>query len=141
MYTTQSKQLVKEWGSWLESIHWDYFSTITYRFDISSRRNETVMFGLEKYLSRYLPHYMVFWVMEQTFNNHHTHNHLLIQGSQTLDGINTFLSERNLVDKRFVKHEKYYKAKGASFYVSKYIGSPNINYGIISPPYTPQEPS
>lgn len=138
MYTTKSKQLVKGWGNWLGTIPWDYFSTITYRVDVSSRRNETIMFSLEKHLSRCLTRYMVFWVMEQTYKNHHTHNHILIQGENTLECIEKYLTERSLVDKRFIKHEKYNKDLGASFYLSKGIHSPNARYGFICPPQIPQ---
>ena len=34
----KTKELVNAWGGWLGEESWDYFSTITYRYDISARR-------------------------------------------------------------------------------------------------------
>ena len=43
---------------------------------------------------------------------------------------NKFLKNKRLVDKRFVKHLEYEKELGATYYVSKFIKSDNIKYGI-----------
>ena len=44
--------------------------------------------------------------------------------------MNNYLKSKKLVDKRFVKHLEYEKELGATFYVSKFIKSDNIKYGI-----------
>ena len=130
MYTNNTAQLVKEWGNWLGETTWDFFTTITYKHNIKPRRNESIMFDLERTLRSHLKSFKVFWVMEHTSNNYQTHNHLLIKGNGIKDEVNNYLKSKKLVDKRFVKHLEYKKELGATFYVSKFIKSNNIKYGI-----------
>ena len=130
MYTNKTSQLVKEWGNWLNETAWDFFTTITYKHDIKPKRNERIMFDLERTLTSHLKNYKMFWVMEHTSNNYQTHNHLLIKGNGVKDEVNKYLRKKRLVDKRFVKHLEYEKDLGATFYVSKFIKSENIKYDI-----------
>ena len=109
MYTISTKSLVKSYGDWLQEIPWDYFSTITYKWDITSKRNYTIMQQLESYLSKKISCFQLFWVMEQTSPGQHTHNHLLVQNPIVINYVNQFLQNHNLVDKRFVKHLPYDK--------------------------------
>jgi hypothetical protein len=130
MYIYNTAQLVKEWGNWLGETTWDFFTTITYKHNIKPRRNESIMLDLERTLRSHLKSFKVFWVMEHTSNNYQTHNHLLIKGNGIKDEVNNYLKSKKLVDKRFVKHLEYEKELGATFYVSKFIKSDNIKYGI-----------
>ena len=130
MYTNNTAQLVKVWGNWLNETSWDYFTTITYKYDIKPKRNERIMFDLERSLRSRLKSFKVFWVMEHTSNNYQTHNHLLIKGNGIKEEVNNYLKNKRLVDKRFVKHLEYEKELGATFYVSKFIKSENIKYDI-----------
>ena len=130
MYTNNTAQLVKVWGNWLNETSWDYFTTITYKYDIKPKRNERIMFDLERSLRSHLKSFKMFWVMEHTSNNQQTHNHLLIKGNGIKEEVNNYLKNKRLVDKRFVKHLEYEKELGATFYVSKFIKSDNIKYGI-----------
>ena len=125
MYTNNTAQLVKGWGNWLNETSWDYFTTITYKYDIKPKRNERIMFDLERSLRSRLKSFKVFWVMEHTSNNYQTHNHLLIKGNGIKEEVNNYLKNKRLVDKRFVKHLEYEKELGATFYVSKFIKSDN----------------
>jgi hypothetical protein len=74
MYDITTKSLVQEWGGWLNGFSWDYFSTITYKFDISPRRNESLMLELEKRLIKEVPIHTMFWVMEYTTTAYSTTN-------------------------------------------------------------------
>jgi|TARA_B110000240_G_scaffold175038_1_gene201951 hypothetical protein len=130
MYTNNTAQLVKVWGNWLNETSWDYFTTITYKYDIKPKRNERIMFDLERSLRSHLKSFKMFWVMEHTSNNYQTHNHLLIKGNGIKEEVNNYLKNKRLVDKRFVKHLEYEKELGATFYVSKFIKSENIKYDI-----------
>jgi len=38
MYKYNTVQLVKEWGNWLGETSWDYFTTITYKYNIKPTR-------------------------------------------------------------------------------------------------------
>jgi len=67
----KTKELVNTWGGWLGEESWDYFSTITYRYDISARRNENIMLGIEELLKNKTPSHKLFWIMEYTSNNYH----------------------------------------------------------------------
>ena len=50
MYTPQQSKIVTSMGNWLAETKWDYFSTITYRYDIKAKQNFKIMTGLEEYL-------------------------------------------------------------------------------------------
>ena len=130
MYANNTAKLVKGWGKWLSETSWDFFTTITYKHNIKPTRNEKIMFDLESTLRSHIKNFKMFWVMENTSNNYQTHNHLLIKGNGIKDEVNKFLKNKILVDKRFVKHLEYEKELGATFYVSKFIKSNNIKYGI-----------
>lgn len=130
VYNTTTKQLTTEWGNWLGSTNWNYFSTITYRFDINPRRNEKLMLELEKYLISLLNKFKLFWVMELTVNGYQTHNHLLIKGEGVERHVEQFLEDKKLIHKKCIKHIPYKSSLGANYYVTKYINSPTINYGI-----------
>lgn len=130
MYANNTAQLVKGWGEWLSETSWDFFTTITYKHNIKPTRNEKIMFDLESTLRSHIKNFKMFWVMEHTSSNYQTHNHLLIKGNGIKDEVNKFLKSKRLVDKRFVKHLEYEKELGATFYVSKFIKSNNIKYGI-----------
>ena len=130
MYDITTKHLVQQWGGWLNSFEWDYFSTITYKFDISPRRNESLMLELEKRLIKEVPIHNMFWVMEHTSNGYQTHNHLLLSGDGSRYEVDRFLSERKLVNPKFVQHSAYDSSQGATYYISKHIRSPSVKYGI-----------
>jgi hypothetical protein len=130
MYTSNRKQLIKDMGHWLGQFNWDYFSTITYRYDIKPRRNEIIMLDLEKSLTILPIEFQLFWVMEHTSNNYQTHNHLLLKGKGIQTNVNNYFKSKGLVDMRFVKHLPYKQKLGANYYICKYVGYNNIEYGM-----------
>ena len=130
MYLNKTSQLVNIWGNWLGKTNWDFFTTITYKHNIKPGRNERIMLDLEGVLRANLSNFKVFWVMEHTSNNYQTHNHLLIKGCGIKDEVNNYFQSKNLIDPRFVKHIKYQRDLGANYYVSKFINSEKIKYGI-----------
>lgn len=130
MYNTNSKHLVNQYGKWLGEHNWDYFTTITYKHNISSKSNYRIMERLEKSLDKSMKKVNMFWIMEYT-SHRSTHNHLLLKGKDINNKVDKYLKKSNLVDKRFVKHIPYEKSKGANYYVSKYICSDAIEYGIF----------
>ena len=38
MYTPKQSQTVKQMSNWLAKTKWDYFSTITYRYDVKAKQ-------------------------------------------------------------------------------------------------------
>ena len=80
MYTPQQSQTVKQMSNWLAKTKWDYFSTITYRYDVKAKQNFKIMTGLEDYLKSLRKPFNMFWVTEFTNYNYNTHNHLLVKG-------------------------------------------------------------
>jgi len=130
MYKGSTGELVKCWGNWLGDREWNYFSTITYKHDIKPQRNEKIMLELETCLDKNLNNYTMFWIMEHTTNGYQTHNHLLLKGIGIKAVVNDFLFKKKLVNKKFIRHYEYKNEEGASYYVSKYIKSQNIKYGI-----------
>ena len=128
MYTPQQRKLVTSMGNWLSKTKWDYFSTITYRYDIKEKQNYRIMKGLERYLERLNKPFNMFWVTEYTNYNYNTHNHLLVKGDIVGD-INSHLMSKSLIGSH-VKHLPY--EKSASMYVSKYVCDTKTNWGIVN---------
>ena len=127
MYTTQQSQTVKQMSNWLVQTNWDYFSTITYRYDVKAKQNFKIMTGLEDYLKSLRKPFNMFWVTEFTNYNYNTHNHLLVKGDIVGD-INYHLKSKSLIGDH-VKHLPY--EEGASMYVSKFICDEKTNYNLI----------
>jgi hypothetical protein len=40
MYNKDVKTLLKAWGTWLGETLWDYFLTITFRYDVKAKQTE-----------------------------------------------------------------------------------------------------
>jgi hypothetical protein len=127
MYTPQQSQTVKQMSNWLVQTKWDYFSTITYRYDVKAKQNFKIMTGLEDYLKSLRKPFNMFWVTEFTNYNYNTHNHLLVKGD-IIDNINYHLKSKSLIGDH-VKHLPY--EESASTYVSKYICDTKTNWGIV----------
>ena len=126
MYTPQQSQTIKQMSNWLVQTKWDYFSTITYRYDVKAKQNFKIMTGLEDYLKSLRKPFNMFWVTEFTNYNYNTHNHLLVKGDIVGD-INYHLKSKSLTGKH-VKHLPY--EKEASLYVSKFICDRKTNWNI-----------
>ena len=127
MYTPQQSKIVTSMGNWLGKTKWDYFSTITYRYDVKPKQNYKVMTDLERHLMTLDKPFNMFWVTEFTNYNLNTHNHLLVKGDIVGD-INSHLMSKSLIGSH-VKHLPY--EKSASMYVSKFICDEKTNYGFI----------
>ena len=128
MYTPQQSKIVTSMGNWLGKTKWDYFSTITYRYDVKAKQNYKIMTGLEEYLKSLDKPFNMFWVTEFTNYNYNTHNHLLVKGDIVGD-INSHLRSKSLTGNH-VKHLPY--EKSASMYVSKYVCDTKTNWGIVN---------
>ena len=127
MYTPQHSKIVSSMGDWLGKTKWDYFSTITYRYDIKAKQNFRIMTGLEEYLKTLNKPFNLFWVTEYTNYNYNTHNHLLGKGD-IIGDINSHLKSKSLIGSH-VKHLPY--EKSASMYVSKFICDEKTEYGFV----------
>lgn len=128
MYTPQQSKIVTSMGNWLGKTKWDYFSTITYRYDVKAKQNYKIMTGLEEYLKSLDKPFNMFWVTEFTNYNYNTHNHLLVKGDIVGD-INSHLRSKSLTGSH-VKHLPY--EKGSAMYVSKYVCDTKTNWGIVN---------
>ena len=128
MYTPQQSKIVTTMGNWLGKTKWDYFSTITYRYDVKAKQNFKIMTGLEEYLKTLKKPFNMFWVTEYTNYNYNTHNHLLLKGDIVGD-INSHLKSKSLIGNH-VKHLPY--EKSASMYVSKYVCDTKTNWGLVN---------
>ena len=127
MYTPQQSKIVTSMGNWLAKTKWDYFSTITYRYDVKAKQNYKIMTGLEEYLKALDKPFNMFWVTEFTNHNYNTHNHLLLKGDIAGD-INSYLRSKSLIGDH-VKHLPY--TEGASMYVSKFICDEKTEFGFV----------
>ena len=128
MYTPQQSKIVTSMGNWLGKTKWDYFSTITYRYDVKEKQNYRIMKVLERYLEKLKKPFYMFWVTEFTNYNYSTHNHLLLKGDIAGD-INYHLNSKSLIGDH-VKHLPY--EKSASMFESKYVCDTKTNWGIVN---------
>ena len=128
MYINNQKQLVKAWAKTLQKTDWDLFSTITYRYDINPKQNQSIMMRLKDYLLSLKLKFKVFWVMEHNIRGVSTHNHLLIKGERVEQEVEYHLRSKGLITDH-VKHLPY--EKEASIYVAKYLYDPESQYDII----------
>jgi hypothetical protein len=115
-------------GNWLGKTKWDYFSTITYRYDVKPKQNYKVMTDLERHLMTLKKPFNMFWVTEYTNYDYNTHNHFLVKGD-IVGHINSHLKSKSLIGD-YVKHLPY--EKSASMYVSKFVCDTKTNWGIVN---------
>ena len=130
MYETTTRQLLKAWGGWLSETPWDYFSTYTFRYDISPRRNEKYMLKLESYLQEHAIRHKIFWVVEPTSNGYQSHSHFLIEGEEAKNQILKFYTSKGIVNPKNVLNKRYQVKKGAEYYISKTLHHKNVAYGF-----------
>ena len=130
MYTSTTSQLVNAWGSWMHQRAWDFFSTDTFRHDVSLKRSENLMLRLEASLKEQQLEHTLFWVAESPKSPSQAHLHFLVQGEGANSFIYDFYQTRGLVNRRGVMQEPFDPARGASFYVSKSLSSNRVAYGI-----------
>ena len=128
MYKENQKKAVVNMGNWLAETKWDYFSTITYRYDVKPKQNYKVMTDLERHLMTLKKPFNMFWVTEYTNYDYNTHNHLLVKGD-IVGHINSHLKSKSLIGDH-VKHLPY--EKSASMYVSKFVCDTKTNWGIVN---------
>ena len=119
------------YGHFLDSLEWDYFMTVTFKFDVKKRRNEHLMNQLDRHMTNLYGAYTVFWVIEFTSNNYQTHCHLLLKGKNSNNIVFDFYNKRKLIIPKFVSIEPYQINKGGAYYVTKYLHHENVAYGII----------
>ena len=113
---------VNEYGKWLNQTKWDYFGTLTYKYNMNERKNRTIMTGLTNSLKAYGLAFNMYWVFEKYS---HPHNHFLLKGSDIE------LVEKYWKGKGYVNDiQEYDVSKGASWYVTKYIEK-DIDYDYI----------
>ena len=134
MYQTRTKQLLQTWGGWLSQTTWDYFSTYTFRYDISPSRNEKYMLKLESYLQEQATNHRIFWVVEPTGNGYQSHSHFLIKGEEAKAQVLQFYTSKGLVNPRNVLNDPYEAHRGAEYYISKTIHHENARYGFSYSP-------
>lgn len=130
MYTTSSTSLINDWGGWLQAQIWDYFSTYTFRYDISMKRSEQHMLRVESLMEQEQIAHTLFWVAESPHNSQQSHLHMLIQGEEAKSYIFQYYQGKGLINPRNVSNEDYDPTLGASFYVSKSLNDLNAAYGM-----------
>jgi hypothetical protein len=118
-----------EYGKFLNTQDWDYFTTLTYKWDVKQKQNRTYMDRLVDNIKKTGLFFSMFWVSEWHRSGVSTHNHLLVKGD-VITSIDQYWSENNLGSKKHNKHIVYERDKGASFYLTKYIDK-NVDYDYV----------
>lgn len=126
---TSATNLLQAWGGWLAGTSWDYFTTYTFRYDISTKRNESYMLKLEESLQEQAVSHKLFWVVESTSASQ-SHSHFLIKGEEAKEHIFEFYQSKNLIIPRNVVNTPYDIERGANYYISKTLHHKSATYGI-----------
>ena len=121
--------LTKTFGKFLNTKDWDYFTTLTYKWDVKENQNRRNMDRLVNYLKMKGLVYSMFWVSEWHRSGTAMHNHLLVKGD-IITEIDKYWVSNNLGIKKYLKHMKYEKDKGAPFYLTKYLDK-EVDYDYV----------
>ena len=113
-------KLTSDFGDFLMKEDWNYFSTLTYKWDVKPKANRINMDKLAASLNNIDKKYTMFWAAEWHRSGTSLHNHLLIKGDIRKE-IDKFWLSNNLGIRKYISHLKYDKNKGAAYYISKYI--------------------
>jgi len=122
-------RLNRAYGDFFGREQWDYFSTLTYKYPKSVKRNRSIMDRLISSLKKQALAFSMVWVCEWHRSGTSTHSHLLTKGID-ITLIDKYWSNSNLGYKKFNDHKIYEKDKGANFYMAKYIDK-EIDYDIF----------
>ena len=125
-----NSKLLNVWGKWLSETMWDYFSTITFKFDMKPQQSLNHLKMIEKRLNKLTLSFKYFYVVEKT-SRVQSHIHMLLKGKGAKVEVDKYLKEKNLVNPKYVKHLDYDSSKGASYYIVKYIENKELDYDLI----------
>ena len=98
------------YANFLNTQKWDYFTTLTYKWDVKQKQNRRNMDRMISALQKSDPNFNIFWVSEWHRSGTSTHNHLLIKGEIT-DLIDKHWTSKGLGIKKYIKHLKYDKKR------------------------------
>lgn len=138
---TQNKSNADAYGRWLDTNQWNLFCTFTTRYSLSVKSARRSMERLKEFLAtQYSFKATIFWVAEpfDTGDSYHLHALLKIEGTATENLIYFIKKAWQIVSRGKNGKEynqtvlrKYEPAKGAHFYVAKYLHRPNADYDIL----------
>tara|TARA_B100001175_G_C19423786_1_gene597489 strand:+ start:794 stop:1189 length:396 start_codon:yes stop_codon:yes gene_type:complete len=121
--------LNRAYGDFFGREQWDYFSTLTYKYPKSVKRNRSIMDRLISSLKKQALAFSMVWVCEWHRSGTSVHSHLLTKGID-ITLIDKYWSNSNLGYKKFNDHKVYEKDKGANFYMAKYIDK-EVDYDYV----------
>ena len=136
----QKNNNVKNYGEWLNSIEWNYYCTFTSRYQLSIFSAQKAM---ERLFDNLVTNYgicQMFWVAEPFDTKYGYHTHALIKFSelQSKSMIPLVKKSWQIVSKGRGQKEynntiikPYDKTLGGHFYVAKYLGRYNAEYGFL----------
>ena len=113
-------RLNRAYGDFFGREQWDYFSTLTYKYPKSVKRNRSIMDRLISSFKKQALAFSMVWVCEWHRSGTSTHSHLLTKGID-ITLIDKYWTKSNLGFKKFNDHKVYEKDKGANFYMARYI--------------------
>ena len=117
------------YADWLNTQQWDYFTILTYKWDVNEKENRRNMDRMINTIDNKVDDFNMFWVSEWHKSGTSTHNHLLLRGD-VKHLINAYWKSSNLGDSKFIKHIDYDISKGANYYICKYIDK-NVDYDYV----------
>ena len=94
--------LNREYGKWLNTMPWDYFTTLSFKWDVKAKQCRSVMDNLTKELVDSKRDFGMFWVAEWHKSGTSTHTHLLLKGEVT-DLVDYYWKSNNYGDNRGIR--------------------------------------
>ena len=117
------------YANFLNTQQWDYFTTLTYKWDVKQKQNRMNMDRMVGKLQESDTNFNMFWISEWHRSGTSVHSHLLTKGID-ITLIDKYWSNSNLGYKKFNDHKVYERDKGATFYMAKYIDK-EVDYDYV----------
>ena len=127
LITMNRVTLNRAYGNLFGIEQWEYFSTLTYRFSVSMKRNRIEMDKLVNGLKNLGLAFSMVWVSEWHKSGTSTHSHLLTK-EVDVSLVNKYWSSQNLGYRN--DHKAYERDKGANFYMAKYFNK-EVDYDYV----------
>ena len=137
---SEYKKIIQAYGSWLESMEWDYYCTFTTRYSMSMYSARKAMERLFPALQSYCGATAMFWVAEPFDTKESCHTHALISfSSNQSKKLKYFIKNTwQIVSKGRGSKEynntriyPYKKHLGGNYYVAKYLNRHNSDHDLF----------
>lgn len=134
---------VKEYGNFLDSIHWDFFATLTTKYDLSVESGRRLLVRFHNNLYKNHPDLQTFFTLEPYDAKDGRHVHVLINFGRLLNEQQIAMAKRTIkkewervagrgkTESNFTVVRDFIPQGGAHIYVAKYLYKEGAEYDFF----------